>query len=279
MKKIFVTFVNYNSDYNIQEDKEKYSLFKQYNSDRNKFYCEKHGIEYFEVDESVYKIPHLFSIPSMPEFTVKNNNHFARWQFFKDKIDSGYLQEGDIIYHHDADIFIVQTDKVMPSNKTFTYAIDTANSHCFGAFALVVNDFSKKLIDLMLSRERFEKLQHVKFYKENDGGDVFFYWGDQQAYYIAAGIKSHSWEPFYQLPNNGFYTYATEHIAFTLDELLTNVEILPVEWNVTHIVEEQGQSPYWINPSERKNTIFRHFAGGQRWNFEQYSREYAYKNV
>jgi hypothetical protein len=81
------------------------------------------------------------------------------------------------------------------------------------------------------------------------------------------------------LPNNGFYTYATEHVAFTLDELLTNVEILPVEWNVTHIVEEQGQSPYWINPSERKNTIFRHFAGGQRWNFEQYSREYAYKNV
>lgn len=274
MKKIFVTFVNYNSDYNTQEDKEKYSLFKQYNSDRNKFYCEKHGIEYFEVDENVYKIPHIFSIPSMPEFTVKNNNHFARWQFFKDKIESGYLQDGDIIYHHDADIFIVQTDKVMSSNKTFTYAIDTANTHCFGAFALVVNDFSKKLIDIMLSKERFEHLQNVQFYVESLGGNSFFYWGDQQAYYIATGIRPHSWQSFYQLPNNGFYTAPNPFVTFTLEELLSNVEILPVEWNVTHVVEEQGQSPFYINKSERQNTIFRHFAGGQKWNFEQYVKEF-----
>ena len=88
MKKYFVTFVNYSSDYNSEEDMERYNLFKKYNSKRNKDYCLKHNYEYIEADEEVFKIPHLFSIPSMPEFEVKNNNHFARWQLFKNFIDN-----------------------------------------------------------------------------------------------------------------------------------------------------------------------------------------------
>jgi len=279
MQRHLVTFVNYSSDYNSIEDKERYSLFKQFNSERNKKYCDRHEINYIEADESVYKIPNMFSVPNKPDFGVKNNNHFARWQFFRDNIDNGTFKEGDIIHHHDADLFIVQMDKIMPSNKSFTYAIDTANSHCFGAFALKINEFGNKLINLMLSRERFDKLTKIQFYKENEGGDVFFYWGDQQAYYIAAGIKCHSWESFYNLPNRGFYTYPTEHTAFTLDELLTNVDILPVEWNVTHVVDEQGQSPFYINPSDKNNTIFRHFAGGQKWNFEEYETRFPANNI
>lgn len=276
MNKHLVTFVNYNSDYNTSEDKERYRLFKQHNSERNKKYCAKHNINYYELDESAFKIPHLFSIPDRPDFTVKNNNHFARWLFFKNKIEDGTFKEGDIIHHHDADIFIVDTDKIMPCNRSFTYAIDTANSHCFGAFTLKVNDFARKLIDLMLSKERFEQLQHVKFYKENEGGNVFFYWGDQQAYYIATGIKAHSWQSFYDLQNYGFYSDHTPYVAFTLEELLENVEILPVEWNVTHVLEEQGHSPFYINKSNRQDTILRHFAGGQKWNFEQYASEFKF---
>jgi len=277
MKRFLVTFVNYSNDYNTEEDRERYKLFKQFNSERNKQYCLTHNIEYIEVDESVYKIPHMFTIEGKPEFTVKNNNHFARWQFFRDNIDNGTFKPNDIIHHHDADIFIVQTDKLMSSNKSFTYAIDTANSHCFGAFTLRVNDFGNKLINLMLSREKFDTLTKIHFYKENEGSNVFFYWGDQQAYYIAAGIKCHSWESFYNLPNNGFYTSPTPFMSFTLDELLANVEILPVEWNVTHIVEEQGPSEYYIVPSNKSDTIFRHFAGGQKWNFEEYTKQYPLK--
>lgn len=279
MSKHFVTFVNYNSDYNTQEDRDRYVLFKKFNSSRNKVYCEKHGMKYYEVDENLYKIPLLFSIPGMPDFSVKNNNHFARWKFFKDNIDNGNFKDGDIVYHHDADVFIVDTNAEMPCDKSFTYAIDSGNTHCFGAFAMKITSFSKKLIDLMLSRERFEKLIKVKFFKENEGGDVFFYWGDQQAYYIAAGIKSHSWVPFFYLPNNGFHTYVTEHIAFTLDELLSNVTILPVEWNTTHLLEESGKNgrrdDYDIVHTTKDKVIFRHFAGGQPWRFEQYSKEFS----
>jgi len=278
MTRHLVTFVNYNNDYNTKEDKERYALFKQFNSERNKKYCDMHDIKYYEVDETVFKIPLMFKLADKPDFEVKNNNHFARWQFFRDKIDDGTFKEGDIIHHHDADVFIVQPDKVMPCNKNFTYAIDSGNTHCFGAFTLKVGDFANKLINLMLSRERFDKLTKLKFYKENDGGEVFFYWGDQQAYYIACGIKCHSWVPFFYLPNNGFYTYQTEHVAFTLQELLDNVEILGVEWNTTHLVEESGKNgrhdDFDIVRSTKDKTVLRHFAGGQQWRFEQYSKEY-----
>lgn len=274
MQRHLVTFVNYNSDYSTDTDKEKYFLFKQFNSERNVKYCQKHNINYIEADESVYRIPQMFTIPDNSEFTVKNNNHFARWQFFRDNIDNGAFKEGDVIHHHDADLFVVQTDKLMPADKSFTYAIDTGNTHCFGAFTLKVNEFGNKLINLMLDKVRFNKLSKIKFFKEDSNADVLFYWGDQQAYYIAAGIKCHSWEPFYKLSNYGFYTYPTEHTIFTLEELNNNVDILPTNWNVTHVPEEQGYSIYYINPCNRADIVFRHFAGGQRWNFEEYERMY-----
>jgi len=281
MKKYLVTFLNYNNDYNTDEDRERLVLFKKYNSERNKKYCLKHGFEYIEADETVYKIPHLFKIEGMPEFNMKQNNHFARWKFFRDNIDSGNFKEGDIINHHDADVFIVDTEKTMITNKSFTYAIDSGNTHCFGVFSLKVNDFGNKLIDLMLSKERFDKLTKLKFYKENEGGEVFFYWGDQQAYYIACGLKCHSWVPFFYLPNNGFFSYPSEHVAFTLDELEKNVEIMPVEYNTTHLLEESGRNgrrdDYDIVHTTKDRVIFRHFAGGQLWRFEQYSREFPFK--
>lgn len=280
MKKYLITFLNYNNDYNTDEDRERLILFKKFNSERNKKYCLKHGFEYIEVDETVYKIPHLFKIDGMPEFNMKQNNHFARWQFFRDCIDNGRFKEDDIINHHDADVFIKNTDVAMVTNKSFTYAIDSGNTHCFGVFSLKVNEFGNKLINLMLSKERFDKLTKIKFYKENEGGDVFFYWGDQQAYYIACGIKCHSWVPFIYFPNNGFYSYPTEHVAFSLEELLSNVEIMPVEYNVTHLLDESGQhgrrNDYDIVHTTKEKTIFRHFAGGQLWRFEQYTKEFLF---
>lgn len=278
MKKHFVTFVNYSNSYNTDEDRQRYQLFKQYNSARNREYCKLHGMVYHEVDETVYQIPLLFTLPDRPEFTVKNNNHFARWMYFRKNIDDGTFAPGDLIYHHDADVFVVQLDKEMPCEKDFTYAIDSGNTHCFGAFVLKVGTFANKLIDLMLSKSRFDELTKLKFYKENDETEVFFYWGDQQAYYLACGIKCHSWMPFFYLPNNGFYSQVTPYVAFTLDELLSSVTILPVEWNTTHLIEESGENgghnTYDIVHSTKNKTIMRHFAGGQLWRFEQYTREY-----
>ena len=105
MTRHLVTFVNYNNDYNSKEDKERYALFKQFNSERNKLYCQKHNIVYHEVDETVFKIPLMFKLDDRPEFEVKNNNHFARWQYIRDKIDDSTFKEGDIICYNNNVLF------------------------------------------------------------------------------------------------------------------------------------------------------------------------------
>jgi hypothetical protein len=281
MKKVFITFTNYNSPYNSDEDKRRYNIFKQFNSERNKNYCFKHGYEYFEVDETVFKIPQIFSVPNnVYPFTALNNNHFARWLFFKKLIDEGYIKEGDLIRHHDADVFICNMEQEMPYEKNFTYAIDSGNTHCFGAFNLKVSEFSNKLMNLILDENRFNEITTKTFFNEHDNREEFFYRSDQNAYYLAAGIKGHSWAPFTRLPNCGLHSFNTPYVAFELQELYNNIHILPVEWNVTHLLEETGRNGqrdmYDMNTTTRDKTILRHFAGGQPWLFEKYTLEYPF---
>ena len=71
------------------------------------------------------------------------------------------------------------------------------------------------------------------------------------------------------MPNNGWHSNPNPDIAYSIAELEQHVEILPVEWNVTHVTGE-GFNEYFINPSHRKDTIFRHFAGGPAWDKEYF---------
>ena len=124
------------------------------------------------------------------------------------------------------------------------------------------------MISAMLDFDMYLKLKDTPIWKM---------WNDQAAWYTISGVKRHSWVPFNQLDDFGWHSNATEDIKLTLEELHENVEILPVEWNVTHVAGE-GFNEYFINPSHRKNTIFRHFAGGPAWD-ENYFLETETTNV
>ena len=62
----------------------------------------------------------------------------------------------------------------------------------------------------------------------------------------------------------GFGTEVTEWTKYSVKELRENVEVFPTEWNVTHVAGE-GFNDYFMIPTHRKDTVFRHFAGGGLW--------------
>jgi len=265
MKKYLTTFSLY--------DGERKFLYENYAKPRFQRYAEIHGLEFIEFNEKNFSIQTLH-----PEFDSRENMHFNRWLQFKKMISDGMIKDGDIIYNFDADIFIKEMDQFFIPEKGFTYAIDSGNTHCFGFFALKINDFSKKLIDLIVNRERWLKLKDYIFFNEHYNQYCKWHIADQQMYYTCAGIKPHSWQSFYELPHCGLHSYVTEHTVFSLDELYKNVNILPTEWNVTQLLEETGSNgkpnTYDIVKSSIDKTIFRHFAGGQKWRFEEYSKLY-----
>lgn len=270
MKKYFVTLAIY--------DGEKERIFKEYISPRNKRYCEMHGLKYVEITKNDFQ-PQIY----FPELGPGDNFHFNRWHIFKKLLESGKLQDGDLVYQFDADTFICQMDKIHNPTKSFTYAIDSGNTHCFGFFILKIDAWTRNLVDLLISKERFYKCKDFKIWNEHFNEERTFYHGDQQAYYVNAGIKPHSWQSFYELPNNGLHSKVTEHTIFSLDELLEHVEILPTEWNVTHLYEETGDKLtgkpflYDIVHANPDNVIYRHFAGGQPWLVDEYTKRYPMK--
>jgi len=272
MKKYFLNFAIWHG--------ERENLFRKYIEPRNRKYCEMHGLKYIEINQTNFT-PQIY----FPELHPGDNFHFNRWYLFKDLVDSGKLVDGDVIYQYDADVFIAQLDKFYEPKKSFTYAIDSGNTHCFGFFILKISPFTRKLINLITSREKFYENKDFKIWNEHFNEKRTFYHGDQQAYYVHAGIKPHSWTPFYDLPNNGLHSEVTEKTVLSLDELLENVDILPTEWNVTHLLDETGDktftptkpNTYDIVHADPNNIIYRHFAGGQPWLFEEYNRRYPIK--
>ena len=58
--------------------------------------------------------------------------------------------------------------------------------------------------------------------------------------------------------------------------LYKNVQIRGPEWNTTLLEEEQDDviskslQQYNIVKSKKEDTIIRHWAGGQKWNYQEY---------
>lgn len=255
----------------------KLDYFRKYMAPRNKRYCELHGYKYIETSPETLHVSQIF--PGVPD---RDNIMFFRWQVFKNAIETGMVKDGDIINHFDCDVYIAQPYKKFETTKSFTYAIDSGNTHCMGIFSMKINDFTKKLIDAITSRDRFEALKNYPLFKEDVGQYVPFYACDQHAYYHTAGIKPHSWVSFLNMPNFGFHSCKTEYTIFSLDELKEHVEILGPEWNTTHLIEETGENGkpnyYDIVHIEKEKVINRHFAGGQPWlcpEWEAYSQKYV----
>lgn len=273
MKKFLTTFSLYRD--------QRHNLYETYIQPRFKKYSELHGLKFVELNFSNFQIQQLH-----PEFPPGENMHFNRWLLFKELLDKNSLKDGDIVYNFDADIFIADLNKFFIPEKSFTYAIDSGNTHCFGFFVLKITPFTRKLIDNITSRERWLKVSQYEFFNEHNNAKGRWHIADQQMYYTCAGIKPHSWKPFYELENLGFHSYPTEHTIFTLEELKENVEVLPTEWNVTHLIEETGDNgkpnTYDIVRTTKDKVIFRHFAGGQRWlcdEWTEYSKRYEKNTI
>jgi len=229
-------------------------FFEKLISPLNKKYCEKWGFEYIEIKNDI-DLPIHRGNPTWWKFTI-----------LRDMLKDGRLQDGDIFTHLDADMVIVDLDKEYKTNKSFTYSIDSGNTHCMGSYSIKVNDWSRKMIDMVLDEDRYRRLNDVVTQHPGLGHYSPFWheFREQASWYSLAGIKRHSWEPFWNLPNNGFHSSLSDDTYYSLDELEENVELLSSDWNVTEMEGETG-GQFNINKSRPEDVIIRHFAGGQPW--------------
>tara|TARA_R110000823_G_scaffold62811_6_gene148603 strand:- start:634 stop:1389 length:756 start_codon:yes stop_codon:yes gene_type:complete len=238
-------------------------MYREILSKRNEQFCKLHDITYISV-QNHHEI-------NMAEIS---NHHYIRFWVIKQAILANKIKDGDIIYHYDADIFIAKLDKCIEPTKSFTYAIDSGNTHIAGLFCMVINDFTRKLIDLYLNLDNINKAQNIMVYDEYTKAERPMWEHDQYMFQHYAGIKRHSWQSHWELPNFGLRSYITPLTVFSLDELKENVEIIPTCWNVTHLVDETGENGkpaiFDINRCEKNEVINRHFAGGQEWRCEDW---------
>ena len=248
MKKIFFVISRYKDN--------RQNIFETIISKRNKEYCSNNGYSYIEIKNDVH----------LP--VIKNNPIWWKFHIIRDLIKNKKLNDGDIINCHDADMLITDLNAKFESDKSFTYSIDSGNTHCMGWYSLKINEWSRKLIEEITDDDRFNKLInkqtiHPKF---KTYSSLWQIWAEQASWYTLAGIIRHSDVSFWNLSNHGFHSDITEDTIYSLNELQENVCILPTTYNVTEWIGESS-CQFNINKIENKNDVkLRHFAGGQSWN-------------
>jgi hypothetical protein len=244
MKKYLMVIANYPD--------QRQEFFKTYFSPRNEEYCTIHGYEYLE-----------YLGPYKPF-----RDHPTWWKFtiVRDLLNDGTLKEGDTLTHIDADMCIHRLDLEYPSHKSFTYCIDSGNTHCMGNYSIKVNEWSRNMFDLLLDDTRYDNLKDKITIHEYFGHSDSFWsiFREQASWYSLAGIKRHSNIPFYNLAHYGWHSDKDEWAIYSLEELYKNVQVLPTCWNVTEMPGESG-CVFNINQVEKKDVVIRHFAGGQPW--------------
>tara|TARA_R100000278_G_scaffold120673_1_gene103341 strand:+ start:929 stop:1678 length:750 start_codon:yes stop_codon:yes gene_type:complete len=249
MKKVLLVFGSY-TDHRQQ-------FFEKYMSPRNREYADKHGFEYLEIKENLYK--------------YRNSYTWLKFTIIEQMIDEGYVTDGDIVTHLDADMCIANIDISYETNKSFSYAIDSGNTHCMGNYSIRINNWSRQMIKNILSDERYEYFKDKVYYHPFVSNYNFWGWFREQAsWYSLAGISPHCEESFWNLPNYGWHSDKTEWTEYSLDELHEHVEVLPTAWNVTEM-EGESNCQFLINKVNRDDVIIRHFAGGQQWRKEWFN--------
>lgn len=249
MKKYLLVLSNY-TDYRKE-------FFEKYISVRNKEYCKIHNYEYIEINNFE---------------KIRDKYGWVKPFKINELIETFFLKENDKLLCLDADILIVKPELEFPVNKSFTYSIDTGNTHCMGAYSITINEWTKRLFKNIISEERYNKLKdkqtiHERFKNYSSFWDIFY---DQASWYSLAGIKRHSDIPFKDLKDFGWHSDKNEDTVYSLEELYENIEILNSNWNVTEFVPETGGT-FYINKVKKEDVILRHFAGGQKWREEWYN--------
>jgi len=239
-------------------DNWKQDFFIKYMSPRNRAYAEMHDFEYMEFLNVKEK--------------YRDHPTWLKFKLIQNLLDSAKIVDGDYVTQVDADMCIVDKSVDYVTNKSFSYSIDTANSHCMGHFSLKINDWSRNLIKLILDDERYKMLlshetEHPYFGFTNSFVKDF---REQASWYYLAGIKRHSQKSFWKHDNYGWHSNVTEFTEYSIDELDRHVEVLDTRWNVTE-VRGESDCMFYINKTKYDKTIIRHFAGGQLWRKEWFS--------
>lgn len=245
MKKFLFVIARYND--------ERQELFEKYISPKNKDYCFRHNLEYFLLDHSI------------PVFNPRINPTWLKFSIIDQFVKDGTVEEGDRVVHFDADMVVVKPEFEYASEKSFSYAIDSCNSHCMGNFCLNINEWSVGLLNNLLDEEFYQKNREVRHWQ---------YFREQAAWYSLAGITPEPSKSFFKMPNRGFNSFLDDNTKYNVKELKENVEIKDPIWNVTLLNNEidnraaKSLTRYHVNKTMPENTIIRHFAGHQPWRRE-----------
>lgn len=247
MKKYLLVIARYND--------ERQEIFEKFISPKNKDYCFRHNLEYLLVDNSV----------DLPVF--RDNPTWWKFSLLQTAIKNGTIKENDLFVHFDADMVICKPEYEYTTSRSFSYAIDSGNTHCMGNYCMRINDWTVDLVDRILSEEYYRAYKDTKHWQE---------FREQAAWYNLCGIIPHSDYSFFYKPFYGF----GEKMAlnpYSIHELMDHVEIKDPRWNTTLLSEEadnpvsQMLEQYNINKTKKSETIIRHFAGGQPWRAEYFS--------
>ena len=132
-----------------------------------------------------------------------------------------------------------------------------------GWYSLKINDWSKALINNILSEERYQKFNNKQTLHFGGMSSFWEIFREQASWYSLAGIQRHSDIPFWNLPNFGFHSDNSYDTVYSLDELNEHVHIFGTEYNVT---EWLGESGCYFNINKlgsRSDVKIRHFVSGQ----------------
>ena len=245
MKKYFLAISNY-PDW-------RQSFFEEKVQPRFKEYCEQHNYQYLYYSDEIKKI---------------RNSYTWNKPFIINDLLNNELDEGDLITSFDADVIIVDKNKefIPKKGKSFTYAIDTSNTHNMGLYSLFNNDWTKKLFSNLIDEERYLTLSrkfsyHEKLYNYSK------FWEElphQASLYSLFGIKRHSDDSFLKMKDYGWNSNVDTWTKYKTEELHKHVEIKETKWNVTEV---RGESSciFYVNKVPYNKVIIRHFAGPQKW--------------
>lgn len=240
---------------------ERQEIFEKFISPKNKDYCFRHGLEYLLIDNSV----------DLP--LVRDNPTWWKFSLLQKAIKAGNIKENDLFVHFDADMVIVKPEYEYTTSRSFSYAIDSGNTHCMGNYCMRINDWTVDLVNNILDEDFYQQNKNTKHWQE---------FREQAAWYSLCGIIPHSDIPFSHKPFYGFgqttegQTTEPIHPKYSIKELMDHVEIKDARWNTTLLSEEadnpvsQMLEQYNINKTPAKETIIRHFAGGQPWRKEYF---------
>ncbi len=243
MNKFLFVIVRYNNV--IQK------LYQDYIAPKNKNYCERHNIQYIEINNDW----------EIPDF--RGNITWMKFYLVQDWIKKGFLKDGDSIINFDADMVIVKPEFEYKTDKSFSYAIDSCNSHCMGNYCININSWSKKLLDDILDENLYQahkNTQHWRFFRE------------QAAWYTLAGINPFCQQSYLDQENYGFHS--DDKSVYSLKELREHVDVkLPI-WDCTLLENEIDNRraarirKSFINKTKPEDTIIRHFSARQPWRKE-----------